>query len=119
MTMMFSLVCTMMFSLVLCAHSCTYCEDNLGRTSYYCKSAKQPGGDELILSKISTIVDRYPHTRILRKPTLANEHEFTSAHHLQKVRHRALFKRVTQQGPLLKELAPQLADLEACVRPKR
>jgi hypothetical protein len=36
------------------AHRCKYCEANLGRASYYCKSAKQPGGNELVLS---TIVD--------------------------------------------------------------
>ena len=57
------------------AHRCKYCEANLGRASYYCTSAKQPGGDELLLS---TIVDPLsPHMRITQ--TLANEHQVTSA----------------------------------------
>jgi hypothetical protein len=52
------------------AYRCKYCEANLGRASYYCKSAKQPGGDELMLS---TIVDPLSsHMRITQ--TLANEH---------------------------------------------
>jgi hypothetical protein len=57
------------------AQGCKNCETNLGRASYYCKSAKQPGGDDLILS---TIVDPLsPHMYITQ--TLANEHEVTSA----------------------------------------
>ncbi len=57
------------------ARRCKYCEANLGRSSYYCKSAKQSGGDELILS---TIVDPIsPHMHITQ--TLVNEHEVTSA----------------------------------------
>jgi hypothetical protein len=52
------------------AHKCKYCDANLGRASYFCKSAKQPGGEELVLS---TIVDPLsPATPIMQ--TLANEH---------------------------------------------
>jgi hypothetical protein len=53
------------------AHTCKYCEANLGRASYYCKSAKQSGGDELVLS---TIVDplspNTPITQTLRSKLL-------------------------------------------------
>ena len=91
------------------AHRCKYCEANLGRASYYCKSAKQPGGDELILS---TIVDPIsPHMHITQ--TLANEHEVTSA----PPEGTALrpFKSAMEQGSIMTELATQFADLEACV----
>ena len=76
------------------AHMCKYCEATLGRASYYCKSAKQPGGDELILS---TIVDPLsPRMHITQ--TLANEHEVTSA----PPEGTALcpFKNFFEQGPL-------------------
>jgi hypothetical protein len=91
------------------AHMCKYCEATLGRASYYCKSAKQPGGDELILS---TIVDPLSaHMHITQ--TLANEHEVTSAPPEGKTLRP--FKKIMGQGPMMKALAPQLADLEACV----
>jgi hypothetical protein len=78
------------------AHRCKYCDTNLGRASYSCKSksAKQPGGDELILS---TIVDPLsPRMHITQ--TLANEHEVTSA----PPEGTALcpFKNFFEQGPL-------------------
>jgi hypothetical protein len=34
------------------AHKCKWCEFNLGRKSYYCQKARQPGGD----LEISTII---------------------------------------------------------------
>jgi hypothetical protein len=80
------------------AHRCKYCEANLGHTSYYCKSAKQPGGDELILS---TIVDpTSPHMHITQ--TLANEHEVTSA--LTEGQELRPFKKIMEQGPMMKAL---------------
>jgi len=88
------------------AHTCKYCEANLGRASYYCKSAKQSGGDELVLS---TIVDPLsPNTPITQ--TLANEHEVTSAPLAGSMLRP--FKSVMQQGPLATELADNIASLE-------
>jgi hypothetical protein len=56
------------------AHRCKYCESNLGRASYYCKSDKQSGEDELILS---TLVDPLsPHIHITQ--TLSNESQTPS-----------------------------------------
>jgi hypothetical protein len=82
------------------AHRCKYCEANLGRASYYCKSAKQSGGDDLILS---IIVDPLsPHMHITQ--TFPNEHEVTSA----PPEGTALrpFKSIMEQGPMMKVLAP-------------
>jgi hypothetical protein len=91
------------------AHRCKYCAANLGRASYYCKSAKQPRGDEVVLS---TIVDPLsPNTPITQ--TLANEHEVTSAPPTGSMLRP--FKGVMTQGPLGKELADKIASLENCL----
>jgi len=88
------------------AHTCKYCEANLGRASYYCKSAKQSGGDELVLS---TIVDPLsPNMPITQ--TLANEHEVTSAPLAGSMLRP--FKSVMQQGLLATELADNITSLE-------
>ena len=92
------------------AHKCKYCDANLGRASYYCKSAQQPGGDELVLS---TIVDQLsPATPITQ--TLANEHEVTSAAPMGTMLRP--FKTVMNKGPLGKELADKMDSLEATVK---
>jgi hypothetical protein len=92
------------------AHKCKYCDANLGRASYYCKSAKQPGGEELVLS---TIVDPYsPATPITQ--TLANDHEVTSAPPTGTMLRP--FKTVMHQGPLAKELANEMASLASTVK---
>jgi hypothetical protein len=91
------------------AHRCKYCEANLGRASYYCKSDKQTRGDEVIFS---TIVDPLsPHMHLTQ--TLANKHEVTSA--LPQGTALRPFNSIMEQGPMMKALAPQLADLRACV----
>jgi hypothetical protein len=91
------------------AHKCKYCEANLGRASYYCKSSKQPGGDELVLS---TIVDPLSPNTPITQP-LANEHEVTSAPPTGSMLRP--FNSVMKQGPLGKELADKIAALEATV----
>jgi hypothetical protein len=92
------------------AHKCKYCDANLGRASYYCKSAKQPGGEELVLS---TIVDPLSPTTPITQ-SLANEHEVTSVPPTNTMLRP--FKTVLSQGPLAKELAHKMADLEATVK---
>jgi hypothetical protein len=88
------------------ALTCKYCDANLGRASYYCKSAKQSGGDELVLS---TIVDPLSPNMLITQ-TLANEHEVTSAPLAGSMLRP--FKSVMQQGPLATELADNIASLE-------
>jgi hypothetical protein len=90
-------------------HKCKYCETNLGWASCYCKSAKQTGGDELIISTIADPLS--PHMTITQ--TLANEHEVTSTPPEGTVFRP--FKRVMEQGPLRKALATQLGAFEVCV----
>ena len=92
------------------AHKCKYCDANLGRASYYCKSAKQPGGEALVLS---TVVDPLSPTTPITQ-TLANEHEVTSAPPTNTMLR--TFKTVLSQGLLVKELAHKMADLEATVK---
>ena len=92
------------------AHKCKYCDANLGRASYYCKSAKQPGGEELVLS---TIVDPLSPTTPITQ-TLANQHEVTSMPPTDTMLRP--FKTVLSQGPLAKELAHKVADLQATVK---
>ena len=75
-----------------------------------CKSAKQPGGEELVLS---TIVDPLSPTTPITH-TLANEHEVTSAPPTNTMLRP--FKTVLSQGLLAKELAHKMADLETTVK---
>ena len=56
------------------AHQCKWCQSNLGRKTYHCQKARQPGGD----LEISTIVDpQNPKTMLTE--TLANIHQVTTA----------------------------------------
>ncbi len=81
----------------------------LGRASNYCKFAKQPRGDELVLS---TIVDPLSPNSPMTQ-TLANEHEVTSAPPTGSMLRP--FKSVMKQGPLGKELVDKIAAHEATV----
>jgi hypothetical protein len=56
------------------AHKYKWCESNLGRKSYYCQKARQPGGDLEML----TIIDPL-NPKIKLTETLANIHQVTSA----------------------------------------
>ncbi len=56
------------------AHQCKWCQSNLGRKTYHCQKARQPGGD----LEISTIVDpQNPKTMLTE--TLAKIHQVTTA----------------------------------------
>jgi hypothetical protein len=55
-------------------HQCKWCQANLGRKTYHCQKARQPGGD----LEISTIVDQL-NPKIMLTETLAKIHQITMA----------------------------------------
>jgi len=89
------------------AHQCKWCQSNLGRKTYHCQKARQPGGD----LEISTIVDpQNPKTMLTE--TLAKIHQVTTAPD-----HPAWFKakdtNAVPSGPLSAHLAQDMAKLKA------
>jgi hypothetical protein len=93
------------------AHQCNWCQSNLGRKTYHCQKARQPGGD----LEISTIVDpQNPKTMLTE--TLAKIHQVTMVPD-----HPAWFKACGQSkvtktvsfGPLIAHSAQDMTKLKA------